>query len=829
MLAGKVLSPQEQRIEQGDEYLLTTEEARKNRARVNRLLKGFRDAPPRVAVDRARLFTESFRDTENLPLALRWAKALENICQNIPVYIGPDELIVGRCGPPGRYGLLYPELRCGWLETGMERLTERKEGKFRFTSEDVKVITGEILPYWRGKTLHEAYVSLLPADTRRIIFGDNLYGSAGIIQDNSTINTSLNWALDYEKVLARGFSDIRREAAEILASLDVFNSGNTYDRAPFLQAVITVCDAMVTFAGRYAALARSMADEEKNERRKNELLKIAEVCDRVPGSPAGTFHEAVQSQWFSQVGSRFEQLCAGQVGNGRIDQYLYPYYKKDIDEGRISKDEALELLECLWLNSAQCLTLPQTTTASYWQGYAHFEHTTIGGQTRDGRDATNELSYLILQSKKEFPLNYPDLSARIHAGTPDAFLWKVCELIKEGTGFPKLLNDEAIIPLLLSKGGSLEEARDYTGGGCTEVRMLNRDTYMQQGANLSLGAALAMALNGGRFTINGKTERVGADTGNPGDFKNFSDVMNAFNTQTRHLMTHLFVKQTIQDSIRPQKLAAPLLSCLHDLCMQQSADIHQGRIQGASKSGNCFTIGFGTVVDSLAAIKKLVFDDKSVSLDDLLTAAENNFEGKEALRQSCLNAPKYGNNDPYADSIGAQVEETTVSIAHDYTNLYGGIIEIAYVPVTSHIALGAVLGATPNGRRAGDALSEGASPSQGCDTHGPTATLLSVARSRDLRYNNRGSTLLNMKLSPQSVAGDNGTRNLMALIRSWCDLKLWHIQFNIINSETLKKARQNPEKYRNLLVRVAGYSAYFVDLSSELQKEIIHRMEHDFV
>jgi len=652
------------------------------------------------------------------------------------------------------------------------------------------------------------------------------FSSTAIMQDLNTLLSTMNWNLDYEKVLKIGFNGIKKQAEERLNSLDPFDLNNNYDKLPFLKAVIIVCDAVVHYAKRYAGLARKMAEKETRQQRRKELLQMAETCDWVPANPARTFREAIQSQWFTNVAGRLEQLSGGPAGNGRIDQYLNPFYIEDLKEGRITKDGALELLECLWLNMAQMVRLIQTSESiGFWEGYVHNEHTTVGGQTKEGLDATNEMSYLVLQSKREFPLDYPDLSARIHSQTPERFLITVCETIREGTGFPKLMNDEAIIPLLLAKGATLEEARDYCGSGCVQVRMQNRDTYMSLGGHISLGAILDMALNDGKLRMD-SNQRYGLATGDPKDFTSFEEVMKAFKLQIENILKHFLIKQSIADTVRPQKLAAPVMSCLHDLCMKQCMDIHQGRIEGGLKLGNCFPVGYGTVVDSLAAIKNLVFDDKKITMGELLEALDTDFEGKEIIRQMCLNAPKYGNNDPCIDLIGREIEGYMVSYVHKFTNLYGGTVDIDYTPVTAHVPLGRALGATSNGRKAGEPLSEGISPSQGADVNGPTASLMSVARGMNTRYQNRAARLLNMKLSPQAVAGEEGTRNLASLIRTWCDQKHWHIQFNIINNKTLKEARKNPEKYRNLLIRVAGYSAYFVDLSPELQDEIIRRTEH---
>ena len=826
----KVLSPQEERIERGQDQALTTEQARTKRARLGRMLHGLRDKPPRVNVERARLLTESFEQTEHLPLVMKWAKALEHILSNITIYIGPDELIAGRLGPPGtRSGLIYPELRAGWLlsAAGLRELPKRKEARFSITEDDIRVIAEEIAPYWKGKTYHEAYIGLLPEDTRRLMYAeDDTFASSPVMYDVTTTNDSMNFVPNYEKALEKGFNGIKKEAEERLASLDVFDSENNYEKMFFLKAVITVCEAMGVYGKRHAEMARRMAETEENEQRKKELLEIAEVCEWVPGNPARTFREALQCQWFVQLACRLETMSFEPSGSqGRIDQYLYPYYKRDIEEGRLTRDSALELLECLWLNMAQCVPLDQMSKIGFKQGYPHFEFTTIGGQTPDGKDATNELSYLILESKKEFPLDYPDLGVRIHSQTPEPFLLKVCELIKEGGGFPKLLNDEEIIPRFLARGApSLEEARDYSGAGCTEARMRNRDTYYVCSGMVNLGAALEMALNDGVFRLSGK--QLGAKTGDSRSFATFDEVMNAFRLQVENLFRHYLIKQRIAETLKPQRKAMPLLSCLHELCMRNCVDFLHGRIEGGFSVGNCHAVGFGTVIDSLAAIKKLVYDDKKVTMGELLQALATNFEGKEALRQMCLNAPKYGNNDPYPDSIGYQVEDIMAAFLAKNRNSYGGTTDLCYVPVTVHGPMGLAVGATPNGRKAAEPLSEGISPTQGCDTKGPTTTLISIRNTKAARHTNIQSRLLNMKLSPQAIAGEEGTKKLAALIRTWCDMKHWHIQFNVVNSDTLRAAQKDPEKYRNLLVRVAGYSAYFVDLSPEMQAEIISRTEH---
>jgi formate C-acetyltransferase len=813
------MSPQELRLREERPVGLVGVDVASKRSRIHRMLAGFRDLPIRLNVERAQLFTESFRKTEGKPIVLRWAEALSHILKSHSIHIGNEEIVVGSAGPPGRYAIIYPELAGGFFSV-VDKLQPSEPGEQVVVTEDeIRVLRDELKPYWADKQYHRAFARSLPEDTRKIVMGTHIITCTAISRH------MLAWAHDYEKVLRRGVKGFKEEAQERLRALDPLDPRDVLEKKPFLQAVVLVCDSMVAFARRHADLARDLAERETNRARRKELLEIADTCDWVPENPARTFREAVQCQWFVQTISRFEQRMGGTVSNGRMDQYFYPYYEKDIEEGRITDDDALMLLESLWIGMARCVETYQSPgRMSFTEGYAHWEAVTIGGQTKDGRDASNELSYLMLQSKREFPLNYPDLSARIHSQTPDAFLHAVSKTIQEGTGFPKLFFDEEIIPLLISKGGEVEEANDYCLAGCTEAKMVNKDGITTGCAWVNLGAVIEMCLSGGEMKEH--DHQFGVATGDPRSFSSYQEVWEAFCRQAENLMRHVFVQQYAADKLKSQFIASPMNSMLHDLCMKDCRDMHDGPVKDAVYLGFFDTIGFGTAIDSLAAIKKLVFDDKKLSMSELLEALDANFEGREVIRQLCLNAPKYGNNDPYVDSIGHDIEAFFAELARGHTTAFGGELDVRYVTITSHVPFGSVVGATPDGRRAGEVLAEGTSPSQGADRNGPTASLLSIARTRCGAYKERAARLLNMKMSPSAVSGPEGTKKLMSLIRTACDLKMWHLQFNIINRETLIAAQKDPEKYRDLLVRVAGYSAYFVDLTPQLQNEIIARTEH---
>ena len=822
----EVLSPQEQRIQEEIQGVYQFF----GRERVYRILNSFKGTRPVIDMERARYFTESFKKTEGQLLILRWARALKHIAENITVYIDDDQLLAGRIGCQGRYGILYPELDGDFLDLAMQELPKRTESPFNVAEGDARIAIEEIAPYWKGKTYHEELAITLPAETLKMTYDPrDTLKSRFIVNETSSFRSALQWVHDYEKVLKRGFKGIRQEAQEKLDALDPLSPIDNVKKRPFLEAIIILCDAIVLWAKRHADLAARMAREESDPGRRRELETIAANCAWVPENPARTFHEAVQAQWFTQMFSRLEQKTGTIISNGRMDQYFYPYYRKDLAEGRITEEHAMELIECMWVGMAQFIDLYISPTGgAINEGYAHWEAVTVGGQTRDGRDATNELTYLFLRSKREFPLNYPDLAARIHARAPERYLYEVAETIKEGSGFPKLINDEEIIPLHLAKGATFEEILDYSVSGCAEVRMPNRDTYTSACAYINFAAALEMTLYNGRMKTYGD-ELLGLETGDPRQFQSWDEFWQAFITQQTNFIKHAFIQQAIVIELRARHFAAPLGSTLHDLCMKNMVDLHQPKIEGGIDLGYFEYIGYGTVVDSLAAIKKRVFEEKRLTMAEVIEALECNFEGREAVRQVLMNSPCYGNSDDYADSIAKAIDRAALEYTKHYAKEIGVHLDLRYVPFTSHVPFGRVVSATPNGRKAWTPLADGSSASHGADVNGPTAVLLSNFNSKNLDYRERAARLLNLKLSPKCVAGEEGTRKLVSFIRTFCDLHLWHVQFNIINKETLLAAQRDPEKYRGLLVRVAGYSAYFVDLSPDLQNDIIARTEHAYV
>ncbi len=821
-----VLSPQEERIKENEGKIVFYSEYGKSRAQ--KIYDSFSESKSYVDVQRAKYFTESFKETEGQPLPLRWAKALYHIAEKIEVYIEEDQLIVGRVGRDGKYGLIYPELDGCFLKQFVHQAKDRTESPFEIEEKDVKIIEEEIAPYWKGKTYYEELSQSFPEDVLRVTYDpEDRFSSRYIVNESSAWRSALQWVHDYKKGIDEGFAAIKKQAEEAIAELDEMNPVESVDKRAFYEAVTITCDAIILWAHRHSEKAAELAEKEENPARKQELLEIARVTKKVPEYPAESFYEALQSQYFIQMFSRIEQKTGATISNGRMDQYLWPYYERDLKAGKIDPEKAKELFTCVWLGMAQYQDLYISPAGvKFNEGYAHWEAVTIGGQDQNGNDATNELSYILLENKREFPLNYPDLAARIHAGSPERFLQAVAETIKEGSGFPKLLNDEEIIPSLLAHGADFANARDYSVSGCTEIRMPNLDTFTTACPWINLGSILELTLNNGRMKKYGE-ELLTIETGDPLCFQSYEELEEAFFKQEEYILKMAFKQQYIANRLHARHFASPFGSALHALCMKEGKDLHSEHIEGGVDIGFFDFIGFGTAADSLAALKKTVFEDKTVSMKEVLEALDANFDKYEIVRQRLLHAPKYGNDDPYADEIAKKIDRFGVKFGEAYSKYLGVQMDLRYVSQSSNVPFGSVVAASPNGRYAWTALSDGASASQGADTKGPASVLLSNHHTKNSDLKNRASRLLNIKMSPASVAGEAGTERLIAFIKAWRDLKLWHLQFNIINQETLLDAQKNPENYRSLLVRVAGYSAYFVQLSPNLQDDIILRTENE--
>lgn len=800
--------------------------------RMFKLVEVFEGKRPFIDVERAVLFTESMRATEGELLVLRWAKALKHIGENMTVYIDDSQLIVGRCGRSGtRYGILYPELDGDYQAEALKELPGHESAPFEVSPTDVEAVEQIISPYWKDKTFHQDLLKRLPADSRRLAYDDEGgYRSRYICCETASNRSSLQWCLDYERLFTIGFKGVRGEAEARLAALDPDDPIDQCEKRPFLEAMVLVSEGIVIWARRHAVRARELAAVEENEERHQELLDIAANCEWVPENPPRTLHEALQAHWFAQAFARLEQKISSNPTNGRMDQLFWPFFKNDVAAGRMTENKAIELFQCMWVNMAQCLDLAITPyNKATHEGYSHWEAVTVGGQTRDGRDATNELSYIIMQSKRECPLHYPDLAARIHSRAPERFLTAVADMIKQGCGFPKLLNDDEIIPLHLAKGASLPDIYDYAASGCAEIRMPRVDTYTSGHVQMNFAALIELTFNNGRMKKYGD-ELLTIETGEAASFETWDQFWAAFAEQQRFMMRHAFLQQYHIIRTRAEHFATPVSDALHVLAMKECVDLHQDHhYEGGLNLGFFECLGFSTAIDSLAAVKKLVFEEKRLGIKELIAALDCDFEGKEDIRQMLRNAPCYGNDDDYADDIGLKIDRLAQEFSVKYSPKLGVRCDFRMVPFTSHVPFGRVVAATPNGRKAGTPLSDGSSASHGADVKGPTAVLLSNYNTKNYDMSQRAARLLNLKFTPKCLEGKEGTRKLVALIRAFCDLRLWHVQFNVVNRETLVKAQEDPEKYRGLIVRIAGYSAYFTELSKELQDDLIARTQHEYV
>ena len=609
------LSAQEEAIQSGRKTVHGTATDR-----ILRLFESINPSqPPRVTVERAVLFTESFKETEGQPLVLRWAKALKHFADKAPVTIFDDELIVGRPNTwIGRWAIVYPELDGSVMPAGVEmfRKIKGKVGEVVVTDEDKKIIDEVLTPYWAGKDYMTAFHRELPEETRFMMFGPDPKNTllwTCVVLATSPMRHSQNWTPDFSKILTRGVKGLREEARTKLAALS--DPRDAVYKRPFLEAVILTCDAMTGWSLRYARLARELAGKETNPQRKKELQEIAEVCEWVPENPARTFREAIQAQWWGQMFNRIEQTSSS-MGQGRMDQYLWPYYQKDLAEGRITKESATELFQCLWLNMTQCVEIKlNPVAAAGTEGFSKFEDVVLGGVTPDGLDATNELSHLILESTRTLQITCPEPCVRVHANTTDRFLHHVAETIKDGKGFPKLLNDEMVIPFYLANGATLKEAFDWNISGCCENRLINRETNVTGNGGINYGSAVEMTFRDGKLKVL-KDLQFGPQTGDPRKWMSYEEVWAGFCKQLEHLGRHALIQQHVALKLKPSYFAAPATSMLHDLAMAECRDLHtHGNYFPGAIDHSCFeTIGKGTAIDSLAAVKHLIFDTKTADM-----------------------------------------------------------------------------------------------------------------------------------------------------------------------------------------------------------------------
>jgi len=781
--------------------------------RVQAIKERFIGITPEICVERAQLITQSYRETEDLPIHLRRAKAFEKILDGMTIFIQEDELVVGnQCTKP-RSAPVYPEFSCKWLEAELDRL-EKRTGDVFLISEEKKQTLRDLFPYWDGKTSNELATSLMTADALDA-------QAAGVFTvGNYYFNGVGHISVDYAKVLAKGLNGINDDVRAELEKLEATNPADL-KKMHFLNAVLVSNEAVIRFAGRFAAEAERLAVAENNSARKAELLEVARICRKVPANPAESFHEAIQSFWFIQLVLQLESN-GHSISPMRFDQYMYPYLVMD---KAITTEKAQELLDLLYVKFSEINKVRDEGSTKAFGGYPMFQNLIVGGVDREGEDATNELSYMCLQATANTKLYQPSISIRVHSDTPAELYRKAAEVSRLGLGMPAYYNDRFIIPALLSRGLTREDARDYGIIGCVEPQVAGKTEGWHDAAFFNMAKILELALNNGVDPLTGR--RMGPETGELDGFASYDEVMKAYGTQMKHFVKLLVISDNAVDMAHGQRTPLPFLSALVDDCIAKGMSLQEG---GAHYN---FTgpqgVGVGNVADSLAAIKKLVFDEKAISLGDLKKALATNFEGveMESLRQMLLNrAPKYGNDDEYADTIAHEGALVYCREVEKYTNPRGGKFQPGLYPVSANVPLGTVVGATPDGRKAGAPLADGVSPVSGVDHSGPTASVKSVARLDHVIASN--GTLLNMKFHPSALKDDRGIQNLVGVTETFFNGGGTHIQYNVISRDTLLDAQQKPDNYKGMVVRVAGYSAFFTSLDKAIQDDIIARTEQVF-
>lgn len=823
--------------------------------RIQRLIDHLYENMPVIEANRAVILTESYKATEDEPIIMRRAKAFYAICEKLPIIIRPDELIVGSNTIAPRGCQVFPEYSFSWMEDEFDTVSTRSADPF-YISEDTKKTLHEVFKYWKGRTTSELATAYMTDETllamKHNIFtpGNYFYNGIG------------HFTVKYEEVLAIGFEGIKAKAQAALDAIDCTDP-DYQKRSTFLEAVKISCDAAMLYAKRYALLALEEAKECSDPVRQRELLQIAENCARVPAKPAESFYEACQSFWFVQELLQTES-SGHSISPGRFDQYMYPYFKADLDAGKLTREQAQEYMDCIWVKLNDLNKCRDAASAEGFAGYSLFQNLIAGGQNEEGMDMTNDLSFMCIEAAMHVPLPQPSLSVRVWNKTPHSFLIKAAKLTRTGIGLPAYYNDEVIIPSLMSRGVSLQDARTYNIIGCVEPQAHGKTDGWHDAAFFNMCRPLELVFSNG---MDGG-EQVGPRTGEISDFATFDDFFNAYKEQMNYFIKLLVNADNSIDVAHAERCPLPFQSCMIDDCIGKGKSLQEG---GAIYN---FTgpqgFGIANVADSMLAIKQLVYDDKKLTLADFKDALDNNFghgfsiqkctEVTENIMRELLekgqsvsvedasricqtvyqssidhadrarydeilkmiaDVPKYGNDNEEADLLARDVAYTYTKPLENYRNPRGGIYQAGLYPVSANVPLGAQTGATPDGRLANTPVADGVGPMQGRDVQGPTATANSVSMLDHMIASN--GTLFNQKFHPSALTGQEGLEKFVALLRTFFENKGMHMQFNVVSVETLLDAQKHPEKYRSLVVRVAGYSAHFTTLSKSLQDDIIKR------
>jgi formate C-acetyltransferase len=785
--------------------------------RIEGFKKSYIDSKPSISIQRAIAFTSSHKNTEGETVIIRRAKAFKAVCESIPITIFNNELIIGSIGEFRKSGIICPEYSWQWVDNEMHSFESRTQDPYRIDEEAKEILHKEIFPYWQGKSLEETFLSRINQETAKILI------DTGIIDNDSKWRSAVGEiTADYQDIIfKKGFGGLKEEALKKLVNLEPITADGL-EKIDFYRAAVLVCEAIIILAHRYSDKAIELAQTEMDALRKEELLEIARICRRVPEHPPENFHEALQTVWFTQLGSILSENSLA-LNLGRFDQYMYPYYSEDIKKGAVNREKAQELIEALWIKLSEWVWVISSNTVKFFAGYNSFQNLTVGGRMRDGRDATNELSYMCLKATENVKTHQPGLSVRIHPDSPDEFLLAVCKLISIGTGFPAVHNDRVGSAMLVAAGLSPEDARDWSNCGCV-VPHFRKVGEWTSAVSINLVAAIEYALNGGKSRITKKD--MGLYEKNTAEFKSYEEVKAAFYKQISYLVKHSVIGSITAQQIHSEIVPRPFLSMLVDGCMEKGKDLSKGGAQynlGPVLTG----IGVADSANSLAVIKKLVFEDKKYTLEEISKALDADWEGYEELRQAALACPKYGNDNDYVDLIAVEITDFYHREVKSYKDFFGSPFNSAFMGISNYIPAGSVIGATPDGRKAKSPLTEGVSPHAGTDLTSPTAAMRSVAKiNHDIHS---GGTLMNVKFTLELLKSERNLRNLAAIIRAYFALGAFHVQFNVISTEILKKAQKQPEEYKDLLVRVAGYSTQFVNLSREAQDAIIERTTYETI
>ena len=782
-------------------------------ARVEMLRRQSIEAVPMISPERALLMTAYYRDDAdaNASSPVRRASAFSYVMERKAICINDGELIVGERGPAPKCVPTYPELTTHSLED-LKILDSRKKISFKVSEETRRAYRDIIIPYWSGRTMREKILANMSEAWRNAF-------AAGIFTEFMEQRAPGHTVLD-DKIYSRGLLDFKSEIDSAIHALDFLEDPEAYDKREELTAMAIAADALILFARRHSELARAMAEKEKNAEKKKTLMRISEICRHVPARPPRDFWEALQAYWFVHLGVITELNPWDAFNPGKLDQHLYPFYRAGLEQGILTRDQAKELLQAFWIKFNNQPAPPKVgVTAEESATYTDFAQINLGGVKPDGSDGVNEVSYILLEVIDEMRLVQPNPSVQISKKTPDHFLEQALRVVRNGFGQPAVFNADAVVEELVRQGKTILDARCGGTSGCVETGAFGKENYNLTGY-FNLTKVLELTLHDGFDP--GTQKQLGIKTGDPVRFDSFPQLFEAFRKQLRHFIDIKVKGNQIIERLYARDMPVPFLSLLIDDCIGKGKDYHDG---GARYNTSYIQgVGLGTITDAMSAIKFHVFDKKTVGMAELLGALERNFEGAEQLQDILKHkTPKYGNDDAAADALMQAVFEAYFAAVDGRKNTKGGHYRINLLPTTVHVYFGSVIGATPDGRAAGEPLSEGVSPVQGADRNGPTAVFKSVAKIDHVRT---GGTLLNMKFSPRILEGDDGLKKFAHLVRSYFKLDGHHVQFNVVDANTLREAQKQPDRYRDLIVRVAGYSDYFIDLGRDLQDEIIRRTEH---